>query len=523
MAERSSTGVTEARPRPTARPAAETTSAPAGAPRGGRLTRLAGESALYALGNAARRGFSMVTMPVFTRYLTPSAYGTLAIVGTMQNMLEVLYELGMGSAATRFYYDCADERERKRLFGTLLLTSLALTAGLTVVLLLAGAWLWEAVSGAEIPFWPFIVLAIATALAGNLAVLPRVLFRVRNQVPRFVLLSTLQTGMTVAVSLPLVVVLAMGALGPILATLAVTVLFAAVYAAILRPHVSFVFDAALARRALGFGLPDVPLRFSNWALKVADRLILQHFTSLSTVAVYSVGYSVAKMPFDLVGNGIHWAIVPFFYSTAKEETRNRATAVFARVATYNVLVLAVLGMGTVLFGRELILLLASTRYAEAERVLALVVAGSFLQACAHIPQKGIYLCGKTVYLPAIQIAAAAVNVGLNFLLIPTMGMMGAAWATVIAYAFMITATLAVSQAMYPIPYEWRRVGHVIAVTAALAAAAPLLAGLDFWPRVGAKAAVVAALPLLLLATGFFERSELTTLRARLGAALERRR
>jgi O-antigen/teichoic acid export membrane protein len=71
-----------------------TTSAPG--PRRSRLRQLLSESTLYTLGNVARRSFSLVTMPVFTRYLSTSGYGILSIVGTVQNMLEVFYELGMG-------------------------------------------------------------------------------------------------------------------------------------------------------------------------------------------------------------------------------------------------------------------------------------------------------------------------------------------------------------------------------------------------------------------------------------------
>src|SRR5215510_2131115 len=105
------------------------------------LRRLVSESGLYILGNVLRRSLSVVTMPVFTRYLSPTGYGVLSIVGTTQNMLEVFYEMGVSSAATRFYYDCRSKAEQQNLFGTLLAVSLAGGAVLTAALLLGGPWL----------------------------------------------------------------------------------------------------------------------------------------------------------------------------------------------------------------------------------------------------------------------------------------------------------------------------------------------------------------------------------------------
>ncbi len=68
-------------------------------------------------------------------------------------------------------------------------------------------------------------------------------------------------------------------------------------------------------------------------------------------------------------------------------------------------------------------------------------------------------------------AAALVNIVLNLALIPSYGMIGAAVATVAAYATMAIGMAWWSQRIYPVPYQWRRVA-----TAALAAVASPRAG-----------------------------------------------
>ncbi len=475
-----------------------------------RFRRLIGESGVYTLGNVLRRAFSLITMPLFTRYLSTSGYGVLAIAGTLNNLLEVTYEMGLASAATRHYYNHDDE-DKRVLFGTLALLSLGASLALTLVLLVAGPWVW-AWTGNDIPYYPYIPVVIATVLLWTLGILPRVLFRVQNQAAKFLWLSTAQTALSVGLSVLFLIWLDLGPFGPILGAFVATAVIGVVYTRYLWRHIRLTFRWPLARQALAFGLPQLPTHLGGWALALVDRLILQHLTSLSVVAVYSVGYSISKLPFDLVANGIHWAIVPFFYQTATTLPEATSKAIFARVATYNIAVLAALGLFTVLFGPELIVLLASVRYAEASTLLPVLVAAAFLQSVLTIPTKGLFLMSKTAYMLPIVLGSAVVNVALNFALIPRYGMMGAAWATFIAYALQISICFVVSQRVYFIPYDVRRIATVVCSAFACAALREVIPDHSMFVRLGIKGAVLASFPVVLYLAGFFEAREVDWLR-----------
>lgn len=481
-----------------------------------RLRQLVSEAGLYTLGNIVRRSFSVITMPVFTRYLSPSGYGVLAIVGTVQGMLEVLYEMGVSQSSTRFYYDCRDAHQRRTLFGTLLLLSLGIALVLSAVLLIWGNLVWDHIAP-DVAFYPFIFLAILTVLFGVVPILPRVVFRVENQVPRFFRLSTAQTLLTVALGVTLVVWYPLGPLGPILASCVVAALFAGVYVWYLRKQVRLAFDWTVARQALSFGLPEVPLRWGSWALKASDRLILQHFTSLSVVGIYSVGYAVGKMPFDLVGNGIHWAMVPFLYTTATQESDERSRQIFSKVATYNILILAALGVVTMLWSGDLILLLASSRYADADSVVPFVVCASFLEAASNIPSKGLYLQRKTPYLLPLWTIPAVLNVGLNFVLIPRFGMIGAAWSTLVGYVIMMVLTLWISQRVYYIPYEYGKITKILGAAVVVAVAGRLVHDVSWPTAIALKLGLLAFFAGLLAVSGVIAASERTLIRSMLPA------
>ena len=104
--------------------------------------------------------------------------------------------------------------------------------------------------------------------------------------------------------------------------------------------------------------------------------------------------------------------------------------------------------------------------------------------------------------------AALVNVALNLALIPRYGMIGAAIATVAAYATMAVGMAWWSQRIYPVPYQWRRVGTAALAAVGLAACGKLVGG-----GLPVAFALIVAYPLALLALGFTSPVERQRLRA----------
>jgi peptidoglycan biosynthesis protein MviN/MurJ (putative lipid II flippase) len=124
---------------------------------------------------------------------------------------------------------------------------------------------------------------------------------------------------------------------------------------------------------------------------------------------------------------------------------------------------------------------------------------------------------KNQMIPVFFAVSSAVNVGLNFLLIPEYGMWAAAWTTVAGYLILAVTIYFYSRRYYPIPYEWPRLLRLFAATAlALTAVFGLmqLVGLetslplpDLAWRTLATLPALAVFPVVLAVTGFFTRGE----------------
>jgi O-antigen/teichoic acid export membrane protein len=85
----------------------------------------------------------------------------------------------------------------------------------------------------------------------------------------------------------------------------------------------------------------------------------------------------------------------------------------------------------------------------------------------YIFAPGLDIEKRTKSIALINIAAAVINVAMNLLLIPHMGILGSALATLISAVFMLTTYIHMSQRLYPIPFRWDVIGSTGLVTAVI--------------------------------------------------------
>ncbi len=121
---------------------------------------------------------------------------------------------------------------------------------------------------------------------------------------------------------------------------------------------------------------------------------------------------------------------------------------------------------------------------------------------------------RVAYATAV---GAVTNVVFLFLLIPRWGIVGAAWATPLAYLAMAGALYGWGRSLYPVPYEYGRLLHAAAALAAVWALSRALGLGSSGAHAGLRLALVFLYPALLAATGFLREDERHALGAWLSA------
>jgi O-antigen/teichoic acid export membrane protein len=86
-------------------------------------------------------------------------------------------------------------------------------------------------------------------------------------------------------------------------------------------------------------------------------------------------------------------------------------------------------------GGDLIAVLASSKYLECISILPYIVIGQSIHACSHILDTGLIIKKKTYLVTVSVLLSGLINIGLNLILIPQFGIIGAGQSTLISYVF----------------------------------------------------------------------------------------
>jgi O-antigen/teichoic acid export membrane protein len=470
---------------------------------GAQLRRLGRHSAIYGLGGLVSRVIAVLLLPLYTAYLTPADYGRVETLVALTTVLTILLRAGISSAFFRFYFDATDDAGRRRVLRTSFwFTMVASTLGLAALLLLAGPISTVLFGGAGDAG---LVRAAGVALWAQMNYEQLTsLFRVEERSTAFVAASLTNVALTIGATVLLVVVLDQGPLGVIVGNFTGTLLVYAALVGYRREQLGLELSRPLLREMNRFGLPLVPTALFLWITNFSDRFFLLELADATEVGLYSVGVRIASaMVLLLTAFRLAWPA--FAYSIADDEEARRT---YGWVLTYLVALTTWVATGLALLSPWVVRLLTGPAFHDASRVVGPLAFAAVAFAGYIVIAIGVGRARRTQFNWAITGAAAAVNAGLNLLLIPRYGMMGAAIATVAAYATMFGGMAWWSQRIYPVPYQWRRVATAVTVGLALVAAGKLLGG-------GLAVALPLALayPLALLPAGFYLPVERRRLRA----------
>lgn len=476
--------------------------------RGYSITKLFRGAALYSVSDITLKALGFILVPIYTRALDPSDYGIVAFAQATIQLLSPLIGFGLISSLPILYYAYEDE-QRRRLVSSIV--NFVLLSGLVMTLALAlfTKPVFDSIAG-DVPFSPYILLAIFITYATALEFIPLNILNMQDRAGRYTLYALGVGLLGVALNLLLVVALDLGAKGVLYASLISGVVAMIAAAFVVRGLWRAVIDRSMLRETLRIALPTLPHAFSGTFVRFADRLFLIGGTTLAVTGVYSLAVTFSAVALMVLG-GLTTALNPLFYRRANEDDATLPHD-WARISSLFALAAAIVGLGVALVGADAIRILTPESYHGAIDVLPILVVGQLLTAAYWMFSPPIGYTRKMWTYPASSFPGVAATVALNVLLIPHLEDTGAALAVVGSALVQVAIFGYFSQRFYPIPYEKRRLLVLLTLTL-LAFAVGHTVSEPIGLSIAVKLAAIAALPVALLLTGFFDRDELARARA----------
>jgi O-antigen/teichoic acid export membrane protein len=390
----------------------------------------------------------LITLPIFTRILTPDDYGRWALAVAFSAFLTGLANFGLTLAYDRNFFEYPDGRRASELLYSLLGFVLAAYSACAI-----GTWLWRAeisrwligsADGGPLVFWVFAATGLSSLKAYYLAYL-----RNHGDAKRYVWFTMDETILTTVFSLVLVAWLRVGIIGlPWGQFAAASIVFSLLtirFWRTLRPR----FSAAILLDALKLGYPLTPRIFLGVLSNNFDKYLVGMLASVGSAGVYTIGQRMSYLVFAYM-TAMENVFAPEVYrrmfdgGPAAGRGIGRYLTPFAYISFAVALIVS-------LFAEEALFILTPREYHGAIPVVNLLTL--FYASMFFAKQPQLVYARKTFLLSVLTMISLAMNVAFIFLGVKALGLVGAAVGTLGSGLIGVALYNAIARRYYRIEWE----------------------------------------------------------------------
>jgi len=406
-----------------------------------------------------------VSFPLFTRIFSVSEYGVVNLILKVLVSVTVLSKLGVQNSVLRFYEEHAVDPDRsalRRFYSTIFFGTLVLATAITAIFVLSVWHLPESL--VTRPIKSLLILGSSLILVRAMWSILAGFLRVEGRTKAYNVWEVLIKAATIAVICLFLFawersVRAFFA-GTILVEAAIAV---AVSLYLFRRHLLHLRGIApdFYWTVLVFGFPLVIYELASVILDSADRVLIQHYLGAQALGYYSAAHNISTYVQESLMNPVNLALVPLYMKLWVTEGRQETQTFISRAL--DIYLLVAVGMFTT--SRDAVGILASRKFQEAYHLIPLLVVGLVVYSVHIFLTAGLIIHKKTHVMAKLVVYACLLNIGLNIMLLPRIGLQAAALATLLSYSFLIVLMARRSFSHLPI-----RIDHVALVRYLSAAA-----------------------------------------------------
>ncbi|MCX6553451.1 MAG: polysaccharide biosynthesis C-terminal domain-containing protein [Candidatus Aminicenantes bacterium] len=434
-----------------------------------KIKELGKDTAIYGISTIVGRFLNFLLVPFYTHFISRTDMGIYTNIYAYLAFLNIFYIYGMDAAFMK-YSSQAGPETKKKVFSTayvfVTLSTLALTAVLLLLRIPFGQLMAVPARYSRLIYYVILILLFDT-----LSLVPFANLRLERKAGKFAALKLANILVNLGLNLLFFLKFHWGIEAIFAANLAASAVTLLLLAPEILKRLRIRIDGIELKKMLRFGLPYLPASLAATMVQVIDRPVVLAMTNADTLGLYQTGYKLGIFMM-LVVSMFQYAWQPFFLNNAREKN---AREIFAKVMSLFVLTASLLWIVISLFIENLARLqigpgrtLIEEHFLPGLVVVPIILLAYLFNGIYVNLQAGLYIEEKTKYFPYITGAGALVNVAVNLLLIPILGIVGAALATLASYLVMAVAIFVCAQRFYKIKYEYGKLLKILgAVLAAL--------------------------------------------------------
>jgi len=465
-------------------------------------------TAIYTIGLVLQRALSLVMLPLYTSYIPSRDYAVIDMLDTAVALFGIIFGARFSGALLYHSSEAEGDVARRDVLTTAFFggTLIGLAGGL--VGFFGAPWIARVYMGSAEYAHPLRIMFGAFAL-GIPVEIGWSWLRLENRTVLFVCATLAQILALVGLNVLFIVRLEWGYISLMWTSLICYLILFAGFAGALRTKRRGRFDRSLYWRMIKFTAPLGATVLATFIFHSGDRYFLIRNVPLSLMGEYALAYKVCMVA-TLVGAAFHQYWGAQVYTHARGEN---GPAECSRIFTYIFTLGSYVAFGVWAFAAPLLTRLTDEQYHGGIAYVPWLLLAYNIRAIADFLRSFLYVKNSPGLDAWSQSLAAAICLIAYAALIPRFGVWGAVAATIIGYASVSAISAYYALRLFPFRFEVGRLLRLAGVLVTVGASILLQPHLSWWGQTALAAAASAAFPVLLFASGYFDRQEVSALRA----------
>jgi len=403
------------------------------------------------------------------RLLEPDGYGLLFLSLSVFAIIKIFSRLGLAKSAARYIaeYKETDPGQVPHILQFSLLLSLGLITVVSVIFLATHRHIAGLIGEPELV--PFLLIGVLFVVFGTLLTFVTKTLQGFEAIKATSVLTIINEGGRLPLALCFIV-LGYGAVGALVGYIIATAIASTVgliylYIQFYRSQEPSEREPALRRRIAEYTIPITATSTANRLDKRIDTVLVGFFIGPTAVAFYTIGKQVIQF-IETPMSALGFTLSPTYEAQKAKGNEATAARVYEEALSHGLLLYIPAAVGLILVAEPTIELVFGAQYLGAVPVLQVFGIYAVFSTVTHVTSNGLDFLGRARERAIIKGSTAILNVILNIILIPIIGVVGAAIATVITYGMYTFANVYIITLEFDLRINWllRRLGATLAIT-----------------------------------------------------------
>jgi len=411
-------------------------------------------SILYTISTVLVKGIGFILLPIYTLFISPEQYGVINLATNFINVAIFIVGFSLYAAVLRFYIDYRDEPNKLRKFyGTLIIFILFSGVGFLVISLIFRNWL-TTILFKGVPFFPIVLITIITVIFTSFHTIHQNIFRSMQRGKTLTKINLTVFSLQVTLNIIFISIFRLGAFGVVISTLMVEIGYTVFMLYSLKKNnlVIYTFDKKILKDALSYSIPLIPHNLSTYIATFASKIFINNNSTLAAVGLYSVATQFSGV-IDLIQNSVNQAFMPWFFESMKLDCAQRRNDIL-NFTKFLLIIYSILYMIIGLFSQDILQVITTSSYSDAWLVTPILVMAYSLKSIYYFYINLMFYykeASRKIFIATI--IGSISNIIIALLLIPYLGMFGAAISFLIAKIITVAIVVVLSKKYNDIGYS----------------------------------------------------------------------